>query len=95
MKRYVCVREEQILLLSNEEITQHLLKGQMFDEIFEVGREMELQIRLVPSKSAKKNISKTAPEADVAEEKEPEVEAANGVARKGRRKKASQTEASA
>lgn len=94
MKRYVCIREEQVLLLFEEEITQHLLKGQMFDEIFELGREMELQIRLVPSKSKKKT-NKTAPEADEVEESIEEsvdVEGSNGV-RKGRRKKSTSASA--
>jgi hypothetical protein len=50
MKRFVCVREDQTMLLTEEEITQHLLNGQMFEEIYELGRQMELQIRLVPAR---------------------------------------------
>ena len=53
MKRFVCIREDEIALLTEEEITQKLLEGTMFDDIFELGRGMELQIRLVPSKKAK------------------------------------------
>lgn len=49
VKQYACLREGRIVLLTEEEIKQHLLRGEMFEQIFEIGREMEIQIKLVPS----------------------------------------------
>ncbi len=84
MTRYVCVREDEVLLLEEDEIIQHLLKGAMFDEIFELGKAMELQIRLVPSK--KKNTDKKASTkettASKASDDVDEPEASNGVSAK-------------
>ncbi|TNE47927.1 MAG: hypothetical protein EP343_17775 [Deltaproteobacteria bacterium] len=84
MKRYVCVREDEVLLLEEDEIIQHLLKGAMFDEIFELGKAMELQIRLVPSKnkntSSKASTKETT--ASKASDDVDEPEASNGVSAK-------------
>lgn len=99
MKRFVCVREDQMMLLTEEEIMEHLLQGQIFDEIFELGREMELQIRLVPSKGKK---ATEKPEKDfkasVVESEDVDTdddESSNGVtlSTRGRRKKSSHSEA--
>ena len=90
MKRFVCIQEDDIRLLNEEEITQQLLQGTMFDEIFELGRPMELQIRLVPAKKTKDK----APQEEE-EETKAETKSSNGVAKgRGKRsKKAAQLDA--
>lgn len=96
MKRFVCVREEQILLLGEEEIMEHLLQGHIFDEIFELGREMELQIRLVPSKGKKADkLEKDSKSPVVDVDDSEEEDSSNGVTLtgRGRRKKSAQSEA--
>lgn len=96
MKRYVCVRNDEVLLLEETEIIQHLLKGAMFDEIFEVGKEMELQIRLVPSKGKKKNVKTEEVNEATEVAVEEEAPASNGVsAKRGRRSSKKMAEASA
>lgn len=80
MKRFVCIREDEIALLTEEEITKKLLEGTMFDEIFELGRGMELQIRLVP---AKKNKAK-ATSSDLGSDESTVEEKSTG---RGKRKK--------
>jgi len=89
MKRFVCIQEDDISLLTEEEITQQLLQGTMFDEIFELGRAMELQIRLVPSKKAK--AKKDKPKADAKADAKAE-DVSNGAAksRSKRSKKSTQ-----
>lgn len=97
LKRYACVNEDQILLLTEEEITQHLLEGIMFEEIIELGRTMEVQIRLVPAGKTKKSKSKTPSAKEAKPDKDEEEEdtaKANGVSRSKSKKKA-QTQASA
>ena len=66
MKQYVCIREEQILVLTEEEIKEHLFDGVMFEDIYELGKGMEIQIRLVPSK--KTNVGNGEKEKDTEEE---------------------------
>jgi hypothetical protein len=54
MKRYACLFGETIQIKTEEEITEHLLSGgEMFEQIIELGREMEIQIKLVPSSGPK------------------------------------------
>ena len=80
MKRYACIAKEQIQLLTEEEITAHLLRGgEMFESIIELGREMEIQIKLIPSRNANPTPSLSAPA----------FEEDNGLA-KGRKKKSSE-----
>ena len=67
MKQYVCIREEQILVLTEEEIRDHLFKGVMFEDIYELGRGMELQIRLVPAKKTNVNKDDNGKEEDAEE----------------------------
>ncbi|MCB9637667.1 MAG: hypothetical protein H6728_17590 [Myxococcales bacterium] len=56
MKRYACIVEDQIQIKTEEEITEHLLGGgEMFEQIIELGREMEIQIKLVPSSNKSKS----------------------------------------
>jgi hypothetical protein len=94
MKQFVCMRDGEIALLTEEEITQRLLEGTMFDEIFELGRGMELQIRLVPAKKTKKQAKAKTDDVDNTDDDD-EVEEAeekeNGAAKpaRGKRKKAS------
>lgn len=53
IKRYACIQEDSVAVLTEEEITQQLIEGEAYDEIFELGRKMEIQIRLVPVKKEK------------------------------------------
>gem|GEM_PF-2107569 len=63
MKQFVCMREGQIQILSEEEIVERIKKGEFFQTYFEVGREMELLIKLAPKGGAVQNTAKkrTAP----------------------------------
>ncbi len=55
MKKYACITKEgKIEILTEEQILQFLLQGVLFEEIYELGKKMEIQIKLVP---AKKNSS--------------------------------------
>lgn len=51
MKQYACVREGQVEILTEEDITTQTLQGTVFEQIFELGKEMEIQIRLVNKKT--------------------------------------------
>lgn len=50
MKQFACIIDEKVTVLNEEEVTEHILQGERFEHIFELGREMEIQIRLVPTK---------------------------------------------
>ncbi|MDX9702795.1 MAG: hypothetical protein RBU23_07110 [Candidatus Auribacterota bacterium] len=52
MKQYVCIREGNIQILSEEEIVQRTKQGEFFQSYFEVGREMEIMIKLAPKQTA-------------------------------------------
>lgn len=97
MKRYVCISDNEITLLNEEEITTQLLQGTMFDEIFELGRAMELQIRLVPAKKTKKTKSQTDDtdvDVDVDDDEEDEPIVGNGATKtKSKKKKSSRASA--
>jgi len=71
VKQYVCIQENQSQVLTEEEITENLLQGVKFEEIFEIGREMEVQIRLVPAKSKAK--SKKITESEPVEKETKEI----------------------
>ena len=64
MKQYVCIREGNVQILNEEEIVERTKQGEFFQTYFEVGREMEIQIKLAPKKvdgvgaSKKKSSSK-------------------------------------
>lgn len=58
MKRYVCIKEGTIEMLSEEEIIERTKNGEFFQEYFEVGREMEIMIKLSPKKSTSSSSSK-------------------------------------
>lgn len=64
MKQYICMREGNIELLTEEELVAKTKKGEFFQSYFEVGREMEISIKLVPKKTTapadKKKIVKKA-----------------------------------
>ena len=91
VKRYVCSRDDEIKILDEEEITQHLLDGVMFDEIFELGREMEVQIRLVPAGKTKK--TKKTKNTEDTEDNNTKTEKENGVGKTSGRKRKSQASA--
>ena len=50
MKQYICIREGNIELLKEEELVEKTKNGEFFQSYFEVGREMEISIKLVPKK---------------------------------------------
>ncbi len=52
MKQYVCIREGNVQILNEEEIVERTKQGEFFQTYFEVGREMEIQIKLAPKKIA-------------------------------------------
>jgi len=58
MKKYVCMREGQVEILTDEQITEKTKVGEFFKEYFELGKEMELVIKLLPKKTAVSNVSK-------------------------------------
>ncbi len=84
VKRYICIREEDVEVLTEEQIKEKLLEGIKFDEIFEMGREMEVQIRLVPAKNKR---SKREDVKDNASEEEDVEEERPAPTPRGRRKK--------
>ncbi len=59
MKKYVCMREGQVEILTDEQITEKTKAGEFFKEYFELGKEMELVIKLLPKKNAVPKINKT------------------------------------
>lgn len=54
MKNYVCIKENQIDILSEEQITEKVKAGEFYKEYFEIGKEMELVIKLIAKSQVKK-----------------------------------------
>jgi hypothetical protein len=48
MKQFICIREGQIQILSEEDLIGKIKNGEFYQTYFEVGREMDLLIKLVP-----------------------------------------------
>lgn len=61
MKQFVCIREGQIQILNEEEIVERVKKGEFFQTYFEIGREMELVIKLAPKTGAVQETAKKRP----------------------------------
>ena len=78
VKRYACIREEKVVIITEAEITERVLGGERFDDIFEVGRQMEIQIRLVPTKKSDVKKAKKAAAAEAVAEEVEEVEEDEG-----------------
>ena len=51
VKKFVCISQDKAEILTEDEVAARALEGEVYDQMYEVGREMELQIRLVPKKS--------------------------------------------
>ena len=48
MKQYVCVTDGKTEILSEEQITEKVKAGQFYQQYYEIGKEMELVIKLIP-----------------------------------------------
>ncbi len=62
MKQFICIKDDHIEILNEEQITEKTKNGEFYKSYFEVGREMELMIKLVAKKTdtpAKKKTAKT------------------------------------
>lgn len=51
MKQFICMKENHIEILTEEQITERTKGGVFFQQYYEIGREMELMIKLVPKKA--------------------------------------------
>lgn len=64
MKQYVCIKEGTIEILNEDQIGEKTRNGEFYQTYFELGREMQLMIKLIPKKdtpvsSKKKSESKS------------------------------------
>jgi hypothetical protein len=61
MKQYICIKEGSVVILTEDEISEKTRAGEFFQQYYELGREMELMIKLVPRKEAKPVKKKAEP----------------------------------